>query len=213
MPKQNVIKRRRRVQRRGTLEHVTMPPKIQATIQSSHVFRYAASGALSSRAVAGYDLLGMVGVATSATGVSSILAGVRIKRVDLWVPASQSSQNTLNINWVGSTFQRPERFVDSAINSAIPGHISSRPPAGSDASQWIGYAQRNTTYFTVDGPTATVMDVSVEIVLNNSQLLGGAGGIPTYTSSGLTSGTLYFGPLDKNTGSPTLIPVGMAYYG
>ncbi len=190
-----------------------MPPKIKATIQTHHVFRFAASGALSQRAVAGYDLLGMVGVATSATGVTSLLAGVRIKRVDLWAPASQSSQNTLNVNWVGNTFQRPERYVDTAINSAVPGHICSYPPPGTDASQWIGYAQRSTTYFTVDGPTASIVDVSVEIVFNNSQLLGSPGGYPTYTSSGLTTGIAYYGPLDKNTGSPVLIPVGMAYYG
>ncbi len=211
MPKKAIRNRRQRGP--SGLSTLKVPPRIEATIRSQHVFRFSANAALSAVPVAGYDLLGLVAMATSATGVTSLLAGVRIRRVELWAPAQAAAQNTLNINWVGNTFQQPKRSVDTAMNSAIPGYTWSTPPPGTDASMWIGYPQRSTTYFTVDGPNATVVDVHVEIVLNNASLLGSAGGTPTYTSSGLTVGSVYFGPLDKNTGSPKMIPVGMSYYG
>ncbi len=211
MPKDRTRIRKRKIAR-GLLSPMA-PPKIEGTIRSQHTFRFSANASLAATPVAGYDLLGLAAMATSSTGATSLLAAVRIRRVELWAPAIAGGQNALNINWVGNTFQQPRRMVDTAMNSAIPGYSSSTPPAGSDASMWVGYPQRSTTYFTLDGPTSSVVDIHVEIVLNNASLLGSAGGVPTYTSSGLVVGQVYFGQLDKNSGSPHLIPVGMSYYG
>ncbi len=217
MPKTN--KQTKKTMRRGRalvrgadpLGLTPMPKKFDTSVMVTHRFRYSANGALALTPVTGLDLLGAIGVATSATGITNALAAVRIKSVEAWCPAT-SGAISLDVIFLGSSYVAPHRTSDVSMGYTVPSHVKCVPTPGSEPSLWISYNNRNATYFTINGPSATTVDVVLDIIYMNGGVLSN-GNVITYVTSGVTAGLIYFGPLDKNTGSPKLIPSDVAYYG
>ncbi len=185
------------------------PPAIDLSVKvKRHTFRFVATAACTDQPVYGYDLLGMQGAATTATGVTNIIAAIKIRHVDYYLGGTTGQ--TAGINWQGS-YASPALLADVAIGTAEVAGRRSYPPQGSAASFWISYSERTGVFFTVNGPTNMVVDVCCDFTINNGTKLSLVTSSP---SSGLSPGLVYFGPLDKNSGSPKLIPAGPAlYYG
>ncbi len=191
-------------------------PKLELAIKTKHRFRFMmpVSAGVTRQPVTGNDLLGLLGVATSATGVTSIVAAVKIHSITIRVPnyASSIASQFASVFWDGQTYQAPSIPSEVAMSMAKPAVVVSQPPPQSDASFWITYGSRAATIFRLTAPQLSVIDLNCTIILQNATLLQ-EGGILTYVSSGLTAGQVYFGMLDKNTGTPKITPVEVTYYG
>lgn len=184
------------------------PPAINAYPSFRKTFRFSVGTGITNQPVIGYDLLGLLGVATSTTGVRSIVAGVKIHSISIWASNSGTNQSTPDVFWAGD-YQKPQKKLDTSIGSAEPAYVRVVPPPNSTASFWISYGVGAGTKFTITAPVGALVDLDAEIVLSN----GGVTPTIVYVSSGLTLGDVVFGPLDHNTGTPRLIPVDVTYYG
>lgn len=160
------------------------------------------------------DLLGLVGTATSATGVTSNLAAVKIQRITIRTPSTSQSNNAPSLQWLGSFYSDPRIMNEGALGSAFPTVLSEAPPPASDAAMWIEKAQGSSTIIvSVTAPQGSVIDLDCIIKFANAANVTLQSPL-TYVSSGLTTGYTYFGCLDKNTASPKIIPYGpISYYG
>ncbi len=208
MPNKSQNRREKKPNRVGPKVDLGSPPRINAAVKSKHVFRFIAQSGLVDTPIYGYDLLGLQAVSTSATGANSMIASVKIHRVKGWCGGTTSQ--TIGINWQGP-YAEPTLISDTVVGTAEPGRFNEIPPPGSAASFWVSYAERANVICTLTGPTSMIVDVHCTIVLNNATKLGS---LVAYVSSGLTAGQIYFGPLDKQTGAPKLLPAAPAvYYG
>ncbi len=207
MPKSQK-RREKKPNRVGPKVDLGVPPRINAALKVKHVFRFIAQSGIVDTPVYGYDMLGLNAIATSATGASSAIAAVKIHRVRGW--CAGTTAQTVGINWQGP-YAEPSLITNTAMGTAEPGRFDEAPPPGSAASFWVSYSERANVLFTLTGPTAMEVDVVCTVILNNATKLAS---IVTYVSSGLTAGLIYFGPLDKQTGAPKLLPAAPAvYYG
>ncbi len=186
-----------------------MPKRLVVSMSGSHVFRFVSSG-LSTTTVTNVDILGLLGVATSATGVTALFASARVRQITMYAPSSSTSVLAMDVTWKGMNYVKPVRTSDVALCSTQPGMVRSRPPKGADAGNWFSFAAGTQTLFLISGPATITVDVHVDYVLANATALGT---VATYVSSGLTAGYVYFGYLDKNTGAPKLIPSDVVGYG
>jgi len=187
----------------------TVPSRDLVMKTTRHTFRFNVSGALTSQPIYGYDFLGLVAASTSATGATSVLSGVKLRRITLY--SSGSNASSLGLVWAGA-YAKPTMTSDTVLGTAEPAVFATAPPSGSAASFWISYAERATQYCAISAPTGTIIDVVADILWANGTVTSSA--YVTYVSSGLVAGQLYFGPLDKQTGAPKIFPVTpVAYYG
>jgi len=178
-------------------------------------FRFQAAAGLTLAPIGSQDLVGLQGVATAATTVTSVIAAIRIRRITIYTAATTAGNANVEVLWVGNQQRVDERFNTATVGSALPAMVSSRPPPSSDVSKWIDGAISNFTEFKVTLPTGAILDMDCDIKWHNQ--------IVYYTpvaytgSSGLTTGYLYFGPLDRTTSgalNAKLVPTGgVVYYG
>lgn len=174
-----------------------------------HTFRFNVSNAITVEPVYGYDMLGLIAAATSATGATSVISAVRLKQVILY--SSGTNAASLGIIWAGG-HSVPSMMSTTVLGTAEPAMMVYVPPPESEASFPISYNERANTYFTITAPTGTIIDVVVDFLLANGVVTSPA--YVTYVSSGLVTGQLYYGPLDKQTGAPKIFPVApVSYYG
>lgn len=215
MPKKSRKNRAKRknsqVARQG---NIAQPPVVNLVVGLTHTFRFSTSSAQTGYNVEAQDLLGLMGVATSATGVMSLLAAVRIKRVRIWSVASSAAQVNPDVSWIGSSYPEPKRLNNSTMGASLPGCLESKPPrdGGADAGNWVYPSVPTREIFRIVVPAAATVDVLCDIRFQNGSAL--QLGVPlTYTSSGLTTGYAYFGYLDKSSGAAKLIPTDVLAYG
>jgi hypothetical protein len=202
--------RRKIRQKNRKQKNLVDPPQILETIRvQRHTFRFQAGSGVSARPIAGFDLLGLLGVATSATGVSSILASVRIVRISIYSPTATTNVTYPAIVWSGENNSEFKIVSDAGMDTSRPGVVTAVPPRLGDAGWWYRYESRAQVVVQLTVPISSIVDVEADIVFNNSTK---GGTILTYVSSGLTAGQLLWGPLDHNTGAPVLNPFGPTYY-
>ncbi len=192
----------------------SQPPPRQLVVTISRVFRFVTTNAQSGYNIEVQDILGLIGVATSATGVTSLFTAGRIRYVEMWAPASSGAQVNPDITWLGANYPEPSRFNNAVMGSATPSHIKSYPPkdGNADAGNWFVAASSTLQLVRLVVPAASVVDISVDLKMQNATALN-LGNPLTYTSSGLTAGYVYFGYLDKSSGAAKLIPADVTAYG
>ncbi len=184
------------------------PPAIDQLPTCRMNFRFNCSQAVTDQPIYGYDLLGLIGAATSATGVTGIVAGVKIHQIRIYYGSNSGS--SVGLVWADAN-NKPMLKSDTLVGTAEPATFAAIPPKNSGAAFWHSYAERAQTIFTLTAPLSAIIDVMCTIVLTNGTKTGS---VQTYVSSGLTAGLLYLGPLDKQTGAPKIFPVApAAYYG
>ncbi len=192
----------------------SQPPPRQLVVTISKVFRFVTTNALTGYNIEVQDILGLIGVATSATGVTSLFTAGRIKYIEMWAPAAAAAQVNPDIIWLGANYPEPSRINNAVMGSATPSHIKSYPPkdGNADAGNWFVGASSTLQLVRLIVPAAAVVDISVDLKMQNATALN-LGNPLTYTSSGLTAGYVYFGYLDKSSGAPKLIPADVTAYG
>ncbi len=209
MPTKN---KQQRKGRRGQSEPL-QPPKVDLSVKFRHVFRFSNSSGATNQPVAVADLLGLLAVATGATAITSIISAIKIQKLVIRTPAAAAGQVTPAVQWLGLTYENPSVMSQTALGTADPTVLVSRPPKMADSSFWITKSMTaGTTICSVSAPQNSVIDLHATLFLTNAQTLTGQTPV-TYSSSGLTAGYLYFGELDKNSGSAKFIPVQVSYYG
>ncbi len=191
------------------------PPKVCLTPASRLTFRFQAGAGLTLAPIGNQDLVGLLGVATAATTVTSLIASVRIRSVTVYTAANTASNANVEVLWIGNQQRVDERFNTATVGSALPAKVVSRPPPMSDCSKWIDGAISNFTVMKLTLPTGSILDLDCDIRYHNQTVYYTP---VAYTgSSGLTTGYCYFGPLDRTTSgalNAKLIPTGgVVYYG
>jgi len=182
------------------------PPQIQSNVRVNHTFRFQSTAATPTN-VTNRTLLQACGVMAATTILGyPIVSSVRVKRVKVWTPFS-AANSTCSLVWYGSVdsqFSNIE-ISDSSVSSALPAHISTAPPARSNASffQWDNQSTTN-TLFQLVAPAYSFIDVDVEYVLADG---GNATAAASLVLVGATAGQLYYEPLDGRGG--IFIPVSL----
>ena len=87
------------------------------------------------------------------------------------------------------------------MSRAIPDHVVGSPPRGSEASLWA-VSGTGLDMFTLTAPIASIIDVDITFVLNDT---GSAGS--TYSVASGVVGVLYYLPLDGT--SDAYVPVSL----
>jgi len=133
-----------------------------------------------------------------------IASSARIKKLELWAcPTAVSGfSGFANIEWISS--DGPSTQVDCFGTSSIPGHLTSFPPAKSNASFWTN-AYQSTTFdelvlFNIGWASNVeiLLDVTFEFTFNQV-------GVITYTSPGSTTNGLSYPYLDSFTSSGNVV--------
>ncbi len=201
--------------RRGTPSRVGEPPKVCLTPKARMTFRFQAAAGLTLTPIGNLDLVGMLGVATGATTVSSVIASVRIRSVRIYAPAAAGANANSEVLWIGNQQRVDERFNTATVGSAFAATVVSKPPPMSDCGKWIDGAVTSFTVFKVTLPIGAILDLDCDVRFHNQIVYYTPTG---YTgSSGLTTGYMYFGPLDRQSSgalNAKLVPTGgVVYYG
>lgn len=172
------------------------PPAVPTNVQVVHTYRFRSTAATRT-AISMLDLLGIAGAVgrVANTSLSLIANSVKLHRVSIWSPpASQGAAATCSITWsTAQTFTEMSEVSDTTLSTAVPAHVSSKPPPGSAASFWIG-GTTSDTVMTLEAPVGSVIDVHCTHVLQDDQAAGAS-----YAAAAATIGALYYLPLDGAT--------------
>jgi len=184
-------------------------PPVDAAPLQNRIFRFYASNNAIDLIVSRGDVLSLLQMATT-TGLGGTMArmiqSIRINSVEIWVPP-QAATAFLNMTWL-SQLGRSKTVTETAIGTALPGHLYSRPPKDSLASFYsISGVNETEPLLGMDIPKGAIIDVNVSYAIQNyiSQLTA-----PVLSSSvaTVTAGVVYGFSFD-GTSTNVLNPVGI----
>lgn len=190
-------------QRQSKTQRHRSPPDFQPEIAVGTVIRYKASQAITSGQIQVSDLLRSYFIATTSTIGYSILAAVKVKRVEVWgAMASDLSPITVSVEFNSDGVETGARKVSHSDSSmgVTPAFVSAKPVKDSIAGKWQG---ENSTQnlFLVTCSANSIMDIHVTLVFKNDEDPSGNFGI-----SGAVAGKLYCRKV-----ATYFIPIGRAY--
>jgi len=181
------------------------PPQLSSNIVITHTFRFQSTGAFNGN-ITDTLLFGIVG-AVSATNVAaySVAQTIRLLKVQLWAPVSaQGALATVSLTWPASGQNMAKEATDTTGSVSKMAHIHTKPPKMSLS----GFATAGTgnTVFSLNIPTATIIDVTLQWVQWDSLTASGH----QLVTVGATVGSLSYGYLDSLTDAGALLkPVGL----
>ena len=170
------------------------PPQLPTNVRVRHTFRFRSTSATATVITDTnlVDMCGGIGIIAN-TAIAQLALSAKLHSVSVWTPpASQGASATCSVEWASSSYSPQLEVSDTTISTAIPAHIRATPPPGSAAAFWMG--QGGNAMFTLTAPTASIIDVDVSFLLNDS---GAAAS--NYTAAAVTLGVLYYLPLDGAT--------------
>lgn len=196
---------RSRRKNRGQIQRIDRIPQLSVCPRITHRFRYNASAALTNVAITYTDLVYSIQVAATTTTTYAIFETVRVVKVEIWGPPAQDLVPvTVSCEYEGNTTIESLRevYTDTSIGSTDVAHVKCRPSFNTRAATWQGLG--GTTAFYLNGPTHSIVDVTLETtIINNSS----GDTVPqALTVVGATVGSVYYGRLDGPT-TGLLIPV------
>lgn len=199
-----------------SLSRAGEPPRARLTCEvKNQTFRFSAGSGLTGAAIYSTDFMGLLAVATAATTLNSIIAAVKIRRIVIYSAAAAGANANCEVLWAGNQQRVQERFNTATVGTAIPATTVTRPPPGSDVSKWFDGSISAFVVAKITVPSASVIDLVVDFMMQNQIIYYAPN---AYTgSSGLTTGYVYYGPLDRVSSGPgatKLNPLGdVVYYG
>jgi len=203
------MNKQKKPQKRG-VARIPHPPQFTSTFIIHKKLRFQASASGSALPISVQAIGDLWCVATTATSAFQIADFIRIKKVEMWAPPTSSlAPVTVTIDWSGSNsaglFGKSNRVSDTSMGSTEPAHILSRPPSGSQISQYLS-AGTAATAFQLTFPSGTLIDFSYDLVArDNGQSIAVGGPVV-----GAFAGANFVRPLDSTLGTPVLIPVAYA---
>lgn len=174
------------------------PPQISSNIAFGHLFRFVSGSGSATTVTANSALCAAGTVCSSANNVvASFVGSAKINRVDIWSPpASQGSSVTCSVNWAGSGNSANREVSDTSISTAMPAHVSTRPPERSLAAFWFNANTPAAPLFTVVAPTGSIIDVSMSLILFDEDTNDAQAAVVVATG---VQGLVYYMSLDPNS--------------
>jgi len=190
----------------------TLPPLETTTVIKSRTVRFLTAGLVSNYGVTNANLLTNWCLATSTTACSSIIASVKLKRIQMWYAnESASSPQSLIIEgapqsgsgnpYVGSL---SDLHIVTALGASSQAYLDYRPAKNSSAAMWLSNnSSQIYTVVNLSCPQGTIIDVTYDCALIDDEpsLVG-----PTLVSA--TVGKLYTLSLD-HSGGGLIVPIGL----
>jgi hypothetical protein len=159
------------------------------------------------------DLICMPGcIATGSSTLSPIAQAIKIKSVEVWAaPTVFSSANavvpiTVSVVWFNSLGNSSGKTQsDTSLSSAIPSHVVAIPEKESTSSFWLGtniqtQAAFDIVLMTTSGLASPEVNIYVDVRFNWVASNQSFGPITKTTTTTLSTGLVYYGPLDGPTG-------------
>lgn len=144
-------------------------------------------------------LQGVLAQATGTTTLTAMFAACRLRMVEVWCPpAGTSSNNSIELTLDGPTLGESFQTFRASSMGVVPGYMKWAPKKGDNLDLWQG-SSAGTVLFVLNIPASCRVDVVLDCVLATA-----VAGV-AITSSGLTTGQIYYGPLDGHSG--ILVPV------
>jgi len=205
----NVVRRNRKRRnisgRRRSTRSVLHPQPIQSTFVFSKVLRFQSSTSLSNVLITQQDLFDLLCYATSPTAAYQLVSGIKLLSVEMWGPMSSSlTPVTVSLEYPqfsSSLGGITKVHSDVSMGSMASAHLRHAPEVGSAQSFWQTFGSA-ASEFILNGPSGTIVDVSLSFVVRNGETVQAVGGIV----AGATTGQTYLRALDSN-GSSLLAPV------
>jgi len=186
------------------------PPQFRSQIEVSRRWRFQQLGSSSyAYGIARSDLLNLLMVNLSGTTNNSrLIAGVKIRRIEMWgISNGSTTQNTgtISVEWL-SQFGPSLEVSDTAIPSIRPPYLTATPPAQSAASFWsLTGKNESEVLFNVAGSlSGSIMDIFLDVIFYDGESV-----VNITTTNAGTAGQLYMGTL-PGSAPTTFVPV--SYY-
>ncbi len=188
--------------RRGAISH---PQPFQPSFVLKKRIRFKAVAAATTTLTQN-DLLDLWCVAATTTSAYRLASAWRLRKIDIWGPmASDLVPVTVSCDWSGSTtsgmYGRSNRVSDTSMGSTEPAFISTRPPPGSQLSQWNS-GTSSLALCVLTYPAGSVIDLTYDVVCRDD----GTAAATTVAVAGATVGANYVRALDSTSGV-NLLPV------
>lgn len=186
-----------------------------SALNGLQTIRYQASNDWSGTITKG-DLTELIVCTTSGTTNYRLMDSIRLKRIEMWGPASQASGTSPFITKMisiadestGSVGGPTRTLSDFSLSNARPSHLVWKPAKGSMQSLWIttGIASTDAILSLVVS-SGTVVDVTFEYIIGDGT---DAPVLATASGAGGTAGQVYFKRFGV-TATSTLVPQAVQY--
>lgn len=181
----------------------TQPPQIESVVSVTRTFRFRSTAGTAST-ISALNLcqaFGGIGTVTNTT-IATLASAVKLHRISIWTPpASQGAVATCSVKWISATGGFTSELSDTSMSTAIPAHVSGRPPAGSRPSFQV--ASTSDPMFEIVAPTGSVIDVHATWMIRDQSNTS-----DTYAAATVTLGQIYWLPLDGT--ADLYLPVSLA---
>lgn len=137
-------------------------------------------------------------MAASATSSYRLLASIRLKKVEVWAPASAGSFATASVEFTSTASTVSARralFSDTTLGTARPAYVHARPSPESLAGMWFT-SSGTATLFSVTCPSGSVIDVSMSVTFVGTE----GANARSWAPAALTAGRVYCSPLEGSGG-------------
>jgi hypothetical protein len=185
---------------------LSLPPKLNITVQFKHTYRFVCRTGNTLAPVTGADLLLACGcVATSATTIAGFVSSVRVHYIKIWTSPNASSTDTVAVQWQSPiTAVEKDEYVDQSIpvGVTVTGGSMFTPPADTFCAKWV--SNTALAVFSLIATTGSIVDVCLSGTFSNA-----LGSSTATGASGLTVGAVYYNSLDGATTSSVFLPVGV----
>ncbi len=166
------------------------PPPLRPAFSLSKTFRFQATGAVTYESITQTNLSNLIVVALTATTSAKVFSSARLRKVEAWCAPAQGGAGA-EIQIVGpNTSPGPENRKSDISMGIQPAHVRWNPVPNSTPDFWFSQAG-SAEMFQLTCPTDTVVDVTLDLILNFSETAT-AGPVPV----GATPGEWYAVPLD-----------------
>ncbi len=179
-------------------------PPFQGQIAVIRKQRFQASNTLAQVALTTDRIISMYGLATSATTGQGLFSGFKLRSVEIWGPPGTGSPTNVAFEALGAGFSSHKMVSDTSIGSTVPAHVRWNAPDDWLYHNWFDLTGTGITLGLITGPSGSVVDITVEFVLQNGENPPSATVI-----AGATTGQVYCRTLD-NTG--LLVPTNYITY-
>jgi hypothetical protein len=176
------------------------PPPLESNLRLTRTYRFLSTSA-SEAAINQSSFLAIAGAICTATNSTTVLLArsCKIHSIKMWSPGV-AGPTSVSIEWTaGVGFNRAEEISDTTVSTAIPAHVSSKPPHGSFAD--FEFSEGSSVPAVLKVPADTVVDVHITHWFNDTSSI---------VSRSVTAGNLgevYYFALDG--AANTLVPVGL----
>jgi len=185
---------------------VSLPPKLNTTVEFKHVYRYACRTGNTLSPVTGADLLLCCGaVALTATTAAGFTSSVKVHSIKIWTAPNATATDSAAVQWQSPIIAvEKDVYMDQSVpvGVTITGASVFTPPADTFCAKWL--TNTSLAVFSITAPQGSLVDVCLSGTFSNA-----LGSSVATAATGLTVGAVYYGALDGATTNSVFIAHGV----